>query len=135
MHDPRDKEKQQKSFDVFDYLVEHRSAVLSVQCLTEFFNTVRMRLPEPVSQLDAITQVEAFLQSCRVLSLTPLAVLEACRCSDQYGIPIWDSFIWSVASLNSVPAIITEDTHGPVLEGVRYINPFRPEFDITALGA
>lgn len=133
MHDPRDKTKQQQAFDVFNHLIERRSAVLSVQCLTEFFNTVRNRLPEPISQLDAIAQVENFLLSCRVVSLTPLAVIEACRCSNRYGLSIWDSLIWAVASLNSVPAIITEDTHGRIVEGVRYFNPFHPDFDVAAL--
>jgi len=104
-----------------------------VQCLTEFFNTARNKLPEPLSQLDAIAQVENFLLSCRVLSLTPLAVIEACRCSNRYGVPVWDALIWAVARLNDVPAIITEDTHGRVIEGVRYLNPFHADFDLAAV--
>jgi predicted nucleic acid-binding protein len=132
MHDPRDKVKQEQAFHVFDYLMKRRSAVLSVQCLTEFFNTA-CKLPEQISQLDAITQVESFLRSCRTLSLTPLAVLEACRCSNRYGLTIWDSLIWSVARLNDVSAIITEDTHGRLIEGVRYLNPFDDKFDISVL--
>jgi len=132
-HDPRDKTKQQQAFDVLDYLIKRRSASLSVQSLTEFFNTVRIKLPEPVSQLHALAQVEYFLLSCRVFSLTPLAVIEACRCSNRYGMSIWDSLIWAVARLNGVPAIVTEDTHGEVLEGVRYLNPFHPDFNLSML--
>jgi predicted nucleic acid-binding protein len=66
-HDPRDKTKQQQALDVLDYLIKRRTATLSVQCLTEFFNIVRKKLPEPVSQLHALAQVEYFLLSCRVL--------------------------------------------------------------------
>jgi predicted nucleic acid-binding protein len=132
-HDPRDKIKQQLAFAVLDYLIKRREAALSVQCLSEFFNTVRMKLPEPLSQLHALAQAEYFLLSCRVLSLTPLAVIEACRCSNRYGISVWDSLIWAVARLNGLSAIISEDTHGDVLEGVRYLNPFHPDFQLSVL--
>ena len=133
-HDPRDKTKQEQALRVLDRLIKRRSASLSVQCLTEFFNTIRMKLPEPVSQLHALAQVEYFLLSCRVFSLTPLGVIEACRCSNRYGISIWDSLIWAVARLNDLPAIISEDTHGEI-EGVRYLNPFHPQFDLATLEA
>jgi predicted nucleic acid-binding protein len=130
-HDPRDKTKQEQALHVLEYLIKRRSATLSVQCLTEFFNTIRMKLPEPVSQLHALAQVEYFLLSCRVFSLTPLAVIEACRCSNRYGISIRDSLIWAVARLNGLSAIISEDTHGDLLEGVRYLNPFHSQFDLA----
>jgi predicted nucleic acid-binding protein len=43
----------------------------------------------------------------------------------------FDSQIWAVARLNQVPTIFSEDfSDGLVLEGVRFVNPFIPEFDI-----
>lgn len=134
VHDPRDQSKQERAFEVLDRLIKDKSAVLSVQCLSEFFSTVRWKLPEPMSQLQALAQVESFILSCRVLSLTPRALLEACRCSNRYGLSIWDSLIWSVAKLNGVPSIVTEDAEqNRVLEGVRYLNPFHPDFDMSLL--
>lgn len=133
VHDPRDQSKQERAFEVLDRLIKVRSAVLSVQCLSEFFDTVRWKLPEPMSQLHALEQVESFILTCRVLSITPYALLEACRCSNRYGLSIWDSLIWAVAKLNGVLSIVTEDEHGPSLEGVRYLNPFRQDFDLSLL--
>ena len=134
VHDPRDRPKQERAFEVLDRLIEGRSAVLSVQCLSEFFNTVRWKLPEPMSQLHSLAQVENLTLSCRVLSLTPRAVLEACRCSNSYGLSIWDSLIWAVAKLNGVQSIVTEDAkHGRTLEGIRYLNPFDEQFDLASL--
>jgi len=102
IYDPRDLTKQAQANLVVDGLIENERAAVSVQCLTEFFNTIRMKLPEPVSQLHALAQVEYFLLSCRVFSLTPLGVIEACRCSNRYGISTWDSLIWAVARLNDL---------------------------------
>ena len=134
VHDPRDQTKQERAFEVLDRLIKSKSAVISVQCLSEFFSTVRWKLPEPLSQLHALAQVESFTLTCRVLSLTPHAVLEACRCSNSYGLSIWDSLTWAVARLNGVPSIVTEDNeHGRMIEGVRYLNPFHQDFDMALL--
>lgn len=136
VHDPRDQPKQMQAYEVLDRLIRARSAVLSVQCLSEFFNTARWKLPEPMSQLHALAQVENFTLSCRVLSLTPNAVIEACSCSNRYGLSIWDSLIWAVAKINGVKYIVTEDAeHGRILEGVHYLNPFDPAFDPQLLEA
>jgi predicted nucleic acid-binding protein len=47
---------------------------------------------------------------------------------------IWDALIWAVARLNGVATIISEDTHGRI-EGVSYLNPFDPQFDLATLEA
>ncbi|MBI4635006.1 MAG: hypothetical protein HY727_01525 [Candidatus Rokubacteria bacterium] len=47
----------------------------------------------------------------------------------------WDAQLWATARLNQVSTILTEDsTHGRVLEGIQYLNPFAPAFDLAALG-
>ena len=47
---------------------------------------------------------------------------------------IWDALIWAVASVNHIPYVLTEDAdHDRILEGVRFLNPFHPQFDLDAL--
>ncbi len=134
--DPRDVQKQNRAREVLERLLAHDRAVVSVQCLTEFFRTVRWRLPEPLSPDDALDQVTRLSLACRVLDITTPVVLEACRATNDYQMAIWDALIWSVARLNGIAYLLTEDAdHNHVLEGVRYLNPFHQDFDMSLLEA
>jgi predicted nucleic acid-binding protein len=134
IHDPRDAEKQRRAYTVVNLLIDNERAVLSAQCLTEFFNTVTRRLPEPLPTAVAIAQVERLARACRVLPLTPSVVLEGCRGSVQFQMSVWDALIWAVAKLNQVPFVLSEDFQdGRVLEGVRFLNPLADTFDLAAL--
>jgi len=135
-HDPRDRNKQQRALLVLDSLIGSDRAVISVQCLSEFFSVVTRRLPEPMTGSQAVAQVERFARSCRVLDLTPAVILEGCRGAAQHGVSIWDALIWAAAKLNQVPYVLTEDSeHGRFLEGVRFLNPFSSAFDLALLQA
>ncbi len=131
-HDPRDRWKQDRAFQVVDSLIGSKQAVLSVQCLTEFFNVTTRRLPEPLTRVDALAEVTRLISFCQILDLTPSVVLEGCRGAVQYQRSLWDALIWATAKLNQVPYVLTEDAeHGSSLEGVRFLNPFSPNFDIS----
>ena len=130
-YDPRDRKKQERAQAILARLVPRDLAVISVQCLTEFFRAVRWRLPEPLSPDDALSQVVRLARACRVLDLTSWIVLEACRASNTYQVSIWDALIWASAKVNQIPDVLTEDwKHERVLEGVRFLNPFDPAFDL-----
>ncbi len=134
-YDPRDQDKRGQAQAVMAHLVRADQAVLSTQCLVEFYNTVTRRLPERMPGDLALAQVERLARLCRVIPMTPSAVLEGCRGSLQHQMSLWDALIWAVAKLNQVPYVLTEDAeHGRFLEGVRYLNPFAPEFDLRVLG-
>jgi predicted nucleic acid-binding protein len=133
--DPRDLQKRSQAREIIARLTADDRAVVSVQCLTEFFRTARWRLPEPLTPDEALAQVNHYSRTCRVLNLTTPAVLEACRASNEYQMSIWDALIWSVARLNQVPYVLTEDAeHDRALEGVHFLNPFHPTFDRAVLG-
>ncbi len=133
-HDGSDRNKQQRALHVIDQLVSTDQAVLSVQCLTEFFNVITRRITPPMSQAEAQAQVERFAEACRVLELTPPAVLDGCRGTVEHGLSFWDALIWAVAKRNRIPYLLTEDAeHERFLEGVRFLNPFDPAFDLGAL--
>lgn len=133
-HDPRDRGKQRRAADVLKRLLTAERAVVSVQCLTELYSVTTRRLSDPLVPQVALEQVGRLAQSCQVLDLTPAIVLEACRGSSQHRLSIWDALIWSSAKMNGVPYVLTEDAeHGRYLEGVTYLNPFDPGFDLAPL--
>jgi predicted nucleic acid-binding protein len=126
-HDPRDQVKQAQALLVIDTLIATQRAVLSVLCLSEFFAVVTRRLPDPLTATEARAQVERFVRACRVLDLTPVAALEACRGVEQHGMSIWDALIWAVARLNQVPCVLTEDAQHGRFPGRRALpEPIRP---------
>ena len=135
-YDPRDRKKQEHARAILRRLVPGGLAVISVQCLTEFFRVVRWKLPEPLSPDDALLRVVRLARACRVLDLTSWIVLEACRASNAYQVSIWDALIWATAKVNQVPDVLTEDwEHERVLEGVCFLNPFDAAFDVALLEA
>lgn len=133
-HDPRARRKQERALAVLDRLMTQERVVLSVQCLSEFFNATTRRLPEPLPPPVALAQVERFVRGSRILDLTAAAVLEGCRGASEHSLSIWDALIWATAKLNQVPVVLSEDfVDGAFLEGVRFLNPFAPAFDLTLL--
>lgn len=134
VQDPRDYAKQQRSRVVLDELVRSGEAVLSVQCLTEFYRAARRRLQPPLSHSGAENRVTLLVNNCRVLPLTQTAALDAMRAWDRYSMSFWDALIWAVAKEGGVPYLLSEDfTDGAVIEGVEFVNPFAPSFDIARL--
>jgi predicted nucleic acid-binding protein len=59
-------------------------------------------------------------------------VLEAARGARDYQMHFWDAQIWATARLNQITYILSEDFNtGSVIEGVRFVNPFAPDFQIS----
>jgi len=134
--DPRDLQKQERAQEVFVELASAGKVVLSVQCLTEFFRTVRWRLPNPLSSERALLEVMRFAAVCKVFDLTYYVVLQACQASTSYQMSIWDALIWAVARVNDIPFVLTEDAeHDSLLDGVRFLNPFHSDFNLSMLQA
>jgi predicted nucleic acid-binding protein len=128
--DPRDSLKQRRAIDLLSTLIDRGRPSLSVQCLSEFYNTVTLKLPERLTTEVALKEIQRYMRVVRVFDLTPAVVLEACRGASAHKLSVWDALIWAVAKLNQVPYVLTEDfQHGRFLEGVRFQNPFVPEFN------
>ena len=134
MHDPRDKHKQARSSTTVDRLAMEGLAVLSVQCLTEFYRTIRWKVSEPLAADDALQEVRRYARNCRVLPLTATAALEGMRACEQYSMSFWDSVIWAVAKEGGIGYLLSEDfDDGAIIEGVRFVSPFADAFDIESL--
>lgn len=130
-YDRAEHKRQGQAIDVLDQLQATGKGCLSVQCLAEFFQ-VTARGRSPILKLDeAATQVELLMRAFPVFNLTQMVVLEAVRGVREHQMHYFDSQIWAVARLNQVPTIFSEDfSNGLILEGVRFVNPFIPEFVI-----
>jgi predicted nucleic acid-binding protein len=125
-------QKQQQALAALDYLVIHGSGALSTQVLAEFFVAVTRTISAPLSIADAYTRVEHLLLSWIILESSGLIVLEAARGARDYRMHFWDAQIWATARLNQIDCIFSEDfSTGSVIEGVRFVSPFAPDFQIA----
>lgn len=135
-HDAADHEKQRGALAVLERLAANGGGVLSTQCLVEFVNAVTRRLAAGLSFRNAGVLVEWYANAYTVFPVTSHAVADACRAVASTPFSLWDALIWAVAKANRVPIILTEDLqHRPRIEGIRYLNPFALDFDISLLDA
>jgi predicted nucleic acid-binding protein len=129
--DPRDLLMQDRAVYVLLSLEETSSGALCVQNLAEFMSVCSHRLSPWVTLTEAMRQTERWILTYPILELTPLIVLEAARGVRDYNLAYYDAQIWATARFNQIPYILSEDFQdGMVLEGVTFLNPFRPEFDL-----
>lgn len=134
-YDPSASAKQQRAVAVLSRLTSTRQGCISAQVLGEFFVTATRKIPNPLTASDAERRVTNLSRIWRVYDVTGIAVLEAIRGTQRYQLSYWDSLIWAVAKLNGVPNVLTEDLpSSPLIEGVRFINPFAAEFAASSLG-
>jgi len=133
-HDVADIPRQDRAIAVLAAL-QPRTGVLAAQVLAEFMNatTRAKRGMAPLLTVEEAMAVAIRLVSAfPVLDLSAAVVLEAARGVATYRLPYYDAQIWAVAKLGHVPVVLTEDfQNGLVLEGVRFVDPFSPEFDAS----
>ena len=131
-HQPSETTKHDKATKVIEALAESGAGRLSSQILGEFLNaTTRGRNPI-LSIREAVRQATILANAFPLLALTGLVVLEAGRGVLEYQLSYFDAQIWATARLNQIPAIFTEDfTKGRRLEGVQFLNPLLPSFDLA----
>jgi predicted nucleic acid-binding protein len=129
LYDVHNPKKAAQSRLVLDRLEMTRTGRLSVQCMAEFLHVSTYKLDPPLSWAEALAQVGLFTRMWPVFDLTPMIVLEAGRGARDHNLAYYDAQIWAAARLNQVTVIFSEDINpGQVLEGVRFVNPFLPDF-------
>ncbi len=134
-YDRSEPEKQARALQVLDRLAVSGAGALSTQVLSEFFVAVTRKLPAPLTLDEAYERVVGHLQSWTILDLTAMVVLEAVRGVRDYQFSFWDAQIWASARLNQVEIVFSEDfSPGAVVEGVRFVNPFAPDFRLEEWG-
>jgi predicted nucleic acid-binding protein len=134
-YDQSDPDKRQKAIDVLELVGDGDTGILSTQVLGEFFVTVTRKIPSPLSDEDASAAVVRYIESWPIMQVNVAIVREALRGVVAHPMHYYDSLIWASARLNQISEILTEDgEHGRIIEGVRYLNPFPSEFDLSLLG-
>jgi predicted nucleic acid-binding protein len=126
--------KQERALAMVRRLVANGRGRLSTQVLGEFYRATTRKLTPPLSPAEAHDQVALLAEAWMVLPVTPLVVLEATRGVRDHGLAYWDAQLWATARLNQIDTILTENfTDGRILDGVRFVDPFVPAFDVAAL--
>ena len=114
--------KQEKAVALILEHGRHRSAVVSLQVLGEYFSAATRKL-----HLDpgiARSQVELYARF-QVVEPTVTDVLGAIDLHRLHGISYYDSLILRCAKQSGCSVLLTEDMqHGQVIDGVRIVNPF-----------
>ena len=125
-------QQQDQAEQVIRQLELTASGRLSVQCLAEFVNVSTRRLKPPLSISAALQQVEVFANTFPVFDLTLPIVLEAMRGTRDYHLAYYDAQLWATAKLHQIPVVLSEDFNdGRTIEGVRFVNPFAPDFSLA----
>ncbi len=129
--DQNDTQRQDRAIGLLQQLELSGTGRLSVQSLAEFFSASTRRLRPPLTPAEALDQLERLSSAFPVLDLTTQVVLEAARGVRDHQLAYWDAQLWAIARLNQVAVVFSEDFgSGMSLEGVRFINPFAPDFDL-----
>jgi len=127
--------KQQAAMGLLRTLESNARSFLSTQVLGEFFNTITRLLP-PLMRSAAEQAVDDFCETFTVLPLTVEIVKAATVESGRLQMSYWDALIWATAKLNNVGVVLTEDIQSAgLVEGVRFVNPFAPDFDLASIEA
>jgi predicted nucleic acid-binding protein len=131
-HQPSETAKHERALRTIEALMASGLGRLSAQILGEFLSaTTRGRRPILTMQ-DALRQATLLGHALPVFDQTRLIVLEAGRGVHEHQLSYFDAQIWATARLNQVSTIFTEDfTSGRRVEGVQFLNPLLPGFDLT----
>lgn len=132
--DSADSQKQARALEAVERVGRGPSGALPVQALAEFCRVAMGKLNPPLSAEETYRQVELYERAFPVLSLTVAVVLEAVRGVRDHTFSYFDAQIWAAARLNQIPVVLSEDfPTGATVEGVTFLNPLEPAFDLSAL--
>ncbi len=110
------------------------SAAVSTQVLGEYCSVMTHKFAHVWDAESVAGQVRRFARAFHVATTDTDVILEAIRGAARYQLSYYDAQIWAVARVNDIPVVLSEDfTDGQELEGVRFINPFAEEFDLSSL--
>lgn len=134
MYDQNEPAKRERAYAVYERLLALGAGALSVQVLNEFFNATTRKLKPRLPIADAIEIVTDLCRAWRILDVQAEQVLNAVRAVDAYKLSYFDALIWACARQHNIPFLLSEDFNtGQIIEGVRFINPFAPDFDVSIL--
>jgi predicted nucleic acid-binding protein len=131
-HDRGEPEKQEQAIRLLDALEASGSGRMLAQVLAEFFQATTKGDQPMLAVAQARQQLSNLATTWTIFDTTTMVVQEAARGVEVHRLSIYDAQIWASARLNQVPVVFSEDfADGSRLDGVRFVNPFAPEFRAT----
>lgn len=129
--------KARRAVDVIEAIAESGVGAINAQILAEFYSVaVRFRPGGAILAPRAAAQwVDRWLAIFDFRLITEMVVREAVRGARDHQMNIYDAQIWAAAKIGDIGLVLTEDAQSsPMLEGVRYVDPFADGFALAALG-
>jgi predicted nucleic acid-binding protein len=128
-----DEPKRLKALEVLRELLDPNAGVISPQVIGEFVSACSRPSFPWASDVQILGQAEAWIEEFEVARLDAVTTEQAVRATNRYRLHYYDAQIWAAARVSGCEVILTEDTHGDQIEGVRYVNPFAPGFELESL--
>jgi predicted nucleic acid-binding protein len=108
--------------------------VISTQVLSEFYWSVTRKIATKLSHDEACAEVQRLINLTRVAPLTLDLLERALQAIPKHQLPLWDALVFAAAILNGARYVLSEDfQHGRTAEGVTFLNPLDPAFDLSSL--
>ena len=123
-YDRRDPAKMARALDLLSDAIESGTGVVSAQVLSEFFNVVTRRLPDPLS-FEVAGTIVGEIAAMPVVEIDATLVQRAIGVCRRYRISYWDALIVAAAERARCSRILSEDLNpGQSYDGVVVVNPF-----------
>ncbi|MBN2003150.1 MAG: PIN domain-containing protein [Anaerolineae bacterium] len=134
-YDRSEPQKQRQALHVLDRLARDGNGVLAMQVLVEFAAVALRKLPATLTPKQVEERVSHYAQIFQVLPTTLPVLQTGLRGVQDHALSFWDAQIWAIAQLYGIGVIFSEDFNtGAAIGGVRFANPFAPDFDFAAWG-
>ncbi len=135
-YDSRDPVKARRALEVLERLGASQNGAVSAQVLSEWFAVVTRKKPFFALPIpEAVEVLLGFLDYWTVWDVTGVTVAAGARAVERFQLAPYDACIWATAHLTGTPYVLSEDfNHGQTIDGVTFVNPFRDDFDVEALG-
>ena len=123
-YDRRDPAKRLRALALLAAAIENGTGAVSAQVLSEFFNVVTRRLPDPLS-FEVAGAIIGEVASMSVVEIDAALVQRAIGACRRYQISYWDALIVAAAERARCGRILSEDLNaGQSYNGVVVVNPF-----------
>ena len=123
MQDASDSVKQQKARSLLSTHLDNGTAVISTQCLQEFYNVLANKMKQDKIKTKQI--IHSLSENIPVVQVTPTLIENGIDISINTQFSLWDSLMISAASFAKCTVLYSEDMNdGQVVNGVKILNPF-----------
>lgn len=136
--DPAEGDKNLAAIDLINRLAARRTGTVSTQVAVEYYDLVtRPRRGKAALRgfNEARQEISDLLLTFECAPLTRGVLLDALRIAEMYQLRVFDAQLVATARAEGIATILTEDLQSaPVIDGVRYVDPFRRSFRPNSIG-